>query len=708
MRRHQGELEDLRVHHHRALGLLEQRRHLLHLGWPAHAARVHGEAASVRLAREVGPPRRHLAERGQHRPAALGDAHDRGEDRVELALRRRVAQPAEQLAAQDVQRLVHLVLGDAPGVVAGRPVPHVEQLFVPLVARREERDGAGDALGERLRQLGRGERAQHEQQVGVADAEVAHVLIQHLLVLALERLVELAGQLVVPAEQQRTQLAEQRLAQPAPRRREGLPRLRVEGEAAEGLAADRVVLAGVVQQQEGDVVVEAGGEADDVQDDGRGARLEGAGVEVRRLVRQPQDALHERLGRAAELMEEQVVRRAEQLGRGGGHVLRLELGRPGGQVGARLEEHRVEQRLQLRHLQQVDAVLRRKEGDDERDAQVGHRQVREQQLGVVLAERLCRRVLDVLVAKVGQLPHVQQVVLALDSGRSRVLVGVGARREAVERRHLAAAHARLGGEQLRRAAGGVAAHVKVLLVEVERELGLPLRVRRFRRETFQLWVEEQLEVEADVAEAAKLWVVLDEQVVNVADVLRHVADVGGESEVLGNGAHPSDGPDLERVGRLPAVHLRQRGLGGKVVERASARCVELRGVHGHRSRLPRELGRADGVPGAVVRAAQADAHARGLVDGDLAHDHVGDGGNARGDRHPNPVERARVVDREGGGGEMLADALQKQHQVELLRVQHRGAPQASALGEDGADALALQPRDVLAAERGAEQRLLAA
>ena len=564
VRRHQRELHHLHVDDDRAVWLLGHRLH--RLGRPrlgrrrARAARVDGEAAAVLVPRQVGPPLRHLAaRRRQQLPRPLGDAHDRAEHAVELPLRRAGAQPRDELAPQRVHRLVQLVLGDAPRVVRRRAVPHVEQLLVPRVARREEGHRAHDRLGERLGELGRRQVAHHQQQVRVDDAHVPHVLVEDLLVLRREGLVELARQLVVPRQQQRPQLAEHRPAQLEPRRRQRVARAGREVEPAERPAADRVVRAAVVLQQEGDVVVEARAQPDHVQDDGRRARLEGARVEVGRLLRELEDALDEGARRAAQLVEQQVVRRAEQLGRRRRHVLRLELGGAARQVGARLEEDGVEQRLQLGHLQQVDAVLRREEGDDERHAQVRHRQVGEQQLGVVLAERLGRRVLDVLVAKVGQVPHVEQVVLALDARRARVLVGVGAAREAVRRQHLAPLDARLGGEQLRLRAGArrrVGADVELLLVPVEGELRLPLRVGALAREGGELRVEEELEVEGDVAVAAELGEVLDDEVVDVADVLRDVVDVGGEGEVLRDRAHPLDGLHLEAVGALPAVDLR--------------------------------------------------------------------------------------------------------------------------------------------------------
>ena len=82
-----------------------------------------------------------------------------------------------------------------------------------------------------------------------------------------------------------------------------------------------------------------------------------------------------------------MVRRAEQPGRRGGHLTWFEPRRLKGKVSARLKERRVEQLLQLEHRERVDAVVGRKKGGDERDAQVRHRQVAQQQLGIVLAKR---------------------------------------------------------------------------------------------------------------------------------------------------------------------------------------------------------------------------------------------------------------------------------------------------------------------------------
>ena len=75
-------------------------------------------------------------------------------------------------------------------------------------------------------------------------------------------------------------------------------------------------------------------------------------------------------------------------------------------------------------------------------------------------------------------------------------------------------------------------------MEVEGELGLALRVGRLGWEGRQLRVEEELEVEGDVAVASELRKVLDEQGIAVAYVLCHVGDVGGEGKVLRDLPHP--------------------------------------------------------------------------------------------------------------------------------------------------------------------------
>ena len=268
-----------------------------------------------------------------------------------------------------------------------------------------------------------------------------------------------------------------------------------EVDGAVRLADDRVVALAVVLQKERDVVVDAAREACDVQDDGGGARLERPRVEVDRLPEQPRDAAEQRVGRADQLVEEQVVRRAEERRRRRRHVDGFEPRLVQGQVVAGLEEHGVEQLLQLRRLERVDAVVGGEEGDDERDAEVRRRQVREQQLGVVLAQRA--RVADVELAKVGQFPHVEHVVLRLDELGLRVLRRVGEVGEAVEGRHLAALELRPADERRVAVRGDLEA--EVVRVPREHELGVALRVRRLRREARELRVEEVLRVEDDVA-----------------------------------------------------------------------------------------------------------------------------------------------------------------------------------------------------------------
>ena len=341
----------------------------------------------------------------------------------------------------------------------------------------------------------------------------------------------------------------------------------------------------------------------------------------------------------------------------------------------------------------MDAVLGREEGDDERDAQVGDRQVAEQQLGIVLAERLGSRVLigRCELAKVRQVPHVQQVVLTLDARRARVLIRVGERGEPRGGHFFTALDPRLGREQLEVTAGQLeATHEKGLLglVVEEEELRLTLRVRGLFRKRGDLRVEEEFEVEGDVAEAAELGVVFDHEVINVADILGHVVNVGREGEVLRDLAQPLDRLQLERARALPRVDLGQRALRVEVVEHARARRIELGRVYRYMARLLGERAAADREALMLVRAAQVQAHAGRLVSRDLAHDHVRDGRDARGHDHSDCIERARVVEGEHRGCKVLEDALEEQQDAQLLVVQQRRAPKA-LLWEDGPNLVAL-------------------
>ena len=96
----------------------------------------------------------------------------------------------------------------------------------------------------------------------------------------------------------------------------------------------------------------------------------------------------------------------------------------------------------------------------------------------------------------------------------------------------------------------------------------------------------------------------------------------------------------------------------------------------HRRRLLRERAAADREPLALALAAEVRAHLRRDVACGLAHHGVGDGGDARGDHHPDAVDRARVIDLEGGGGKVFHDAPEQQEEVELLGVKQRRPPHA--------------------------------
>ena len=71
--------------------------------------------------------------------------------------------------------------------------------------------------------------------------------------------------------------------------------------------------------------------------------------------------------RTRKLVEQQVVRRAKEIRRGGRHVNGLDAGGGEGQMIARLKEDGVEQLLQLWHLKAVDPIVGGEEGDDEEE-----------------------------------------------------------------------------------------------------------------------------------------------------------------------------------------------------------------------------------------------------------------------------------------------------------------------------------------------------
>jgi hypothetical protein len=79
------------------------------------------------------------------------------------------------------------------------------------------------------------------------------------------------------------------------------------------------------------------------------------------------------------------------------------------QVPSRLEKHGIEDGLQLGRLERVDTVIGGEEGDDERDAQVRHRQVLKEQLRVLLPKSA--RTVD--PAQPRKLPQVEDVVLSV-------------------------------------------------------------------------------------------------------------------------------------------------------------------------------------------------------------------------------------------------------------------------------------------------------
>ena len=161
--------------------------------------------------------------------------------------------------------------------------------------------------------------------------------------------------------------------------------------------------------------------------------------------------------------------------------------------------------------------------------------------------------------------------------------------------------------------------------------------------------------------------------------------IRGPREVTRDALDESRRLELEPLAALPHPNMGERLLGPEVVEHPRACAVELGRVDGHRDELldegrraereaPRPLGRALLVP------AQVHRDARGLVGGQLAHDHVGHARDGRGYDHPNCVETHGVIEREGRRRKVLANPLEQEEKFELLGVQHRGAPHAGAFG----------------------------
>mmetsp|Transcript_32092 Transcript_32092/g.84032 ORF Transcript_32092/g.84032 Transcript_32092/m.84032 type:complete len:633 (+) Transcript_32092:3256-5154(+) len=548
------------------------------------------EAASAALAAHVRPSATLLVGAGQQRSGRRGDTEHSVHDGIELGLPSVLPQPADELAAEHVQALKELVLGDAPALpwLCRRELV-VEPAVVPLPARGEEHHSADDRGDEGLAEVaGRGA-AQHEQQVGVQVAHVARVDVEDGIGLGL---VTLADELAVPREQDRAQIAPEYGAQLRLRLLEPSADARPELQAAVG-RADRkaLVRAAIELEAQRHVVVEARGEPARVQDDAGGRREERAGVEIARLLGELHDAARDGLGRAGELVEQQVVRSAEERWRRGGHVDGLEAGRRERQVVAGLEQHGIEERLQLVRLQRVDAVVGGEEAHHERDAQVGHGEVREQQLGVVLAE--CSRCVAPAAArrlgrKIGQLPHVQDVVLGVDKVRPRVLRRRREAREAVRRGHLALFDARPTHHG--HVAEALDSDVRVLdraarRLDGEGELRVALRPRVLGGEAPHVWIEKEFKVEGHVAVACKLGVVLDEQRVRVGHVAEQLVMASRKRHLGAHGAHVRRGGRIEPLGSLPLEDLGQALKGCKVVEGRRAREVELRLAGGHGGRL---------------------------------------------------------------------------------------------------------------------------
>ena len=199
------------------------------------------------------------------------------------------------------------------------------------------------------------------------------------------------------------------------------------------------------REQESDEVGDARAQARRVEDDADAAVevvrrrvADRARVQGPRAPQQSHDVAQHRRGRAAQLRQEVAVGRRQEFVARRRHRLRRDGRRGEAQVAARLEEHGVEQAPERPARELVDAVLGREEREDQRQADVGHREVAQQQLRVALAQR--GHVVGPGVLEARERRAVQDVVLRDVAPLLRrqpgpqVGAGVRARRVAVPRR----------------------------------------------------------------------------------------------------------------------------------------------------------------------------------------------------------------------------------------------------------------------------------
>ena len=318
----------------------------------------------------------------------------------------------------------------------------VALVAVPGVSRGEEDEGAGDALHHLRREVLLQHIAQQQQLVGVEVAAEAAVARDELLVRRVLRggLVQLVQVVVEQLHEAHLEQLAQLLAAFA----HLLERRRVLREVAHVLVVQGVVDAVRAVQDEAHEVVHAGPEPRGVEDDGRRlVELLGQVVDDRARVhgeRAHEDVVHEaqRVGRRAlQLVQQQAVRRGQQIVVLRGHEHRLHAAAVDGQAAARLEEHGVEDAAELGAQELVHAVLGAEEGEREGQPQVRHREEAEQQLRVPLVQHVA-----VLLGEAGQRGPVDDVVLRANLGCRDVIVRRRRRRPAelgqLERRHLLA------------------------------------------------------------------------------------------------------------------------------------------------------------------------------------------------------------------------------------------------------------------------------
>ena len=250
--------------------------------------------------------------------------------------------------------------------------------------------------------------------------------------------------LIAPRLHHRGHLPPKRRHQPAAHRAQHRERLGPALQPTRGRAAacpgPQEILGLVGQEHCADEAIDAGGHAQNVERGGAVGRrrIVTAAIELEGEAGEGEDRVAHGRGRSRELIEQDARGCGQVRARGRGDLLRRLLERlrlP----QARLEERRIERRLQLRVAQGVHVRRAREEAKEEGHAQVGHRQILEEELGFPRAEGAVKR---------GELGQMKDVILAralaFSGGELELIAQLGAEeRRRVRRRGW---RARLVGE----------------------------------------------------------------------------------------------------------------------------------------------------------------------------------------------------------------------------------------------------------------------